>query len=178
MLGPDSLAWWLMLGRVGEVGKTTNDAVTARETARKRLLALNADRAARDARIEAAAAKVITTAGKLTDATAAADAARAEARTGYEAALNRIAATYAAAVSKAEPAVAAGLVELTAEKLSPADVAALTDLPVAEVKRLLKSAPAASSAPAATVAAPVPADTAVLPVAVDSVPADAAALAG
>jgi len=178
VLGPDSLAWWLMLGGGGVVGKTTNDAVTARETARKRLLALNADRAARDARIEAAAAKVITTAGKLTDATAAADAARAEARTGYEAALNRIAATYAAAVSKAEPAVAAGLVELTAEKLSPADVAALTDLPVAEVKRLLKSAPAASSAPAATVAAPVPADTAVLPVAVDSVPADAAALAG
>jgi len=168
-----------MLGRVGEVGKTTNDAVTARETARKRLLALNADRAARDARIEAAAAKVITTAGKLTAATAAADAARVETRTGYEAALTRIDGTYAAAVGKAEPAVAAGLVELTAEKLSPADVAALTDLPVAEVKRLLKSAPAAGSAPAATVAASVPVATAaVLPVAVDSVPADAAALAG
>jgi len=154
------------------MGKTTNEAVTARETARKRLLALNADRAARDARIEAAAAKVITTAGKLTDAAAAADSARAEARTGYEAALSKIDATYAAAVSKAEPAVAAGLVELTAEKLSPVDVAALTDLPSAEVKRLLKSAPTAApatTAPAATVAAPVP---------VDSVPADAAALAG
>jgi len=163
--GPDGLAWWWMLGSVGDVGKTTNDAVTARETARKRLLALNADRAARDARIEAAAAKVITTAGKLTAATAAADSARAEARTGYEAALTRIDATRAAAVGKAEPAVAAGLVELTAEKLSPADVAALTDLPVAEVKRLLKSAPAATAA-------------AVSPVAVDGVPADAAALAG
>jgi len=163
------------------MGKTTNDAVAARETARKRLLALNADRAARDARIEAAAAKVITTAGKLTDATAAADSARADARTGYEAALTKIDATRAAAVGKAEPAVAAGLVELTAEKLSPADVAALTDLPVAEVKRLLKSAAApAPTAPAATVAAPVPAATAaaVLPVAVDSVRADAAALAG
>jgi hypothetical protein len=147
------------------LGKTTNEAVTARDTARKRLLALNADRAARDARIEAAAAKVITTAGKLTDATAAADAARADARTGYEAALTRIDATYAAAVGKAEPAVAAGLVELTAEKLSPADVAALTDLPSAEVKRLLKSAPAATA-------------VAVLPVAVDSVAADTAALAG
>jgi len=155
------------------MGKTTNDAVTARETARKRLLALNADRAARDARIEAAAAKVITTAGKLTDATAAADAARADARTGFEAALTRIDATRAAAVSKAEPAVAAGLVELTAEKLSPADVAALTDLPVAEVKRLLKSAPAATAA-----SAPVPAGAAAVPVAVDGVPADAAALAG
>jgi len=153
------------------MGKTTNDAVTARETARKRLLALNADRAARDARIEASAAKVITTAGKLTDATAVADSARAEARTAFEAALSKIDATRAAAVSKAEPAVAAGLVELIAEKPSPADVAALTDVPVAEVKRLLKSAPAASSAPAATAAA-------VLPVAVDSVRADAAALAG
>ncbi len=152
------------------MGKTTNEAVTARDTARKRLLALNADRAARDARIEAAAAKVITTAGKLTDAAAAAESARAEARTGYEAALTRIDATYAAAVGRAEPAVAAGLVELTAEKLSPADVAALTDLPSAEVKRLLKSAPAASSAPATAAA--------VLPVAVDSVRADAAALAG
>jgi len=139
-------------------------SVTARETARKRLLALNADRAARDARIEAAAAKVITTAGKLTDAAAAADSARAEARTGYEAALSKIDATRAAAVAKAEPAVAAGLVELTAEKLSPADVAALTDLPVAEVKRLLKAAPAATAA--------------VLPVAVGSVRTDAAALAG
>ncbi len=153
------------------MGKTTNEAVTARETARKRLLALNADRAARDARIEAAAAKVITTAGKLTDATAAAQSARADARAGYEAALTRIDATYAAAVSKAEPAVAAGLVELTAEKLSPADVAALTDLPSADVKRLLKSAPA----PAATVAA---APVAAAPVAVESVPVGAAALAG
>ena len=146
------------------MGKTANDAVTARETARKRLLALNADRAARDARIEAAAVKVITTAGKLTDATAAADSARADARTAYEAALSKIDASRAAAVSKAEPAVAGGLIELTAEKLSPADVAALTDLPVAEVKRLLKSAPSAMAA--------------VLPVAVDSVPADAASLAG
>ena len=149
------------------MGKTTNDAVNARETARKRLLALHADRAARDARIEAAAAKVITAAGKLTDATAAADAARADARTTYEAVLAKIDATRAAAVSRAEPAVATGLVEMTAEKLSPADVAALTDLPVAEVRRLLKSAPAAAAATAA-----------VLPVAVDSVPADAAALAG
>ena len=146
------------------MGKTANDAVNARETARKRLLALNADRAARDARIEAAAAKVITTAGKLTAATAAAESARTDARTAYEAALSKIDATRAAAVSKAEPAVAAGLVELTAEKLSPADVAALTDLPVADVKRLLKSAPSATAA--------------VLPVAVDSVPVDAASLAG
>ena len=155
------------------MGKTTNDAVTARETARKRLLALNADRAARDARIEAAAAKVITTAGKLTDATTAAESAGADARTAYEAALAKIDATRAAAVSKTEPAVAAGLVELTAEKLSPADVAALTDLPVADVKRLLKLTPAASSAPTAPVAT-----VAVLPVTVDSVSADAAALAG
>ena len=155
------------------MGKTTNDAVNARETARKRLLALNADRAARDARIEAAAAKVITTAAKVTDATAAADAARADARTAYEAALSKIDATRAAAIGKAEPAVAVGLMELATEKLSPADMAALTDLPVAEVKRLLKSVPADSStltAPATTAAMP--------PVAVDSVPADAAALAG
>jgi hypothetical protein len=135
------------------MGKTTSDAVTARETARKRLLALNADRAARDARIEAAAAKVITTAAKLTDATAAAQSARADARAGYEAALTRIDATYVAAVGKAEPAVAAGLVELTAEKLSPADVTALTDLPVAEVRRLLKSAPGAAVAAAEPVTA-------------------------
>ena len=150
------------------MGKTTNDAVNARETARKRLLALNADRAARDARIEAAAAKVITTAAKVTDATAAADAARTDARTAYEAALSKIDATHAAALGKAEPAVAAGLMELATEKLSPADVAALTDLPIAEVKRLLKSAPTA------TAAAPVPAATTA-----ESAPAtNAAALAG
>ena len=62
------------------MGKTTNDAAAAREKARKRLLTLNADRAARDARIESAAATAITAGEKVTAARSDAQAARAGAR--------------------------------------------------------------------------------------------------
>ena len=148
------------------MGKTTNEAVNAREKARKRLLALNADRAARDTRIETAAAKAITAAERTTTARTEADAARADARLAYEAALTKIDAAEQSARGKAEPAVAAALAELAAEKLSAGDIAALTDVPVADVRRLLKTAPVLVTSPA--IAAPSP-TTAVDPAASEAV---------
>ena len=142
------------------MGKTTNDAVNAREKARKRLLALNVERAARDTRIENAAARAITAAERVAAAASDANMARAEARVAYEAALTKIDAAEQSARSKAEPAVTAALVELAAEKLAVGDIAALTDVPLADVRRLLKSAPAPAAAAPVTAPAPEPVLTA------------------
>ena len=134
------------------MGKTTNDAVTAKEKARKRMLALYADRAARDTRIEAVAAKAITAAEKVTAAQSDAETARADARVAFEAALSKIDAAEQSARGKAEPAVTTALAELSAEKLTLAEIAALTDVPVVDVRRLLKAAPVTATATAEPVA--------------------------
>jgi hypothetical protein len=134
------------------MGKTTNDAVNARDKARKAMLRLNADRAARDTRIEAITARTITASSQITTAATTADAARADARLAYEAMLTKIDAAQQSARSKAEPAVTAALTELKAEKLTLEEIAGLTEIPVAEVRRLLKSAPARIGAAAADTA--------------------------
>ncbi len=57
------------------MGKTTNSAVAARKLARERRLKLDEDRAARDQRIEDAAASVFVAQGERDDALAAVAAA-------------------------------------------------------------------------------------------------------
>jgi len=57
------------------MGKTTNSAVAARKLARERRLKLDVDRAARDQRIEDAAAAVFVAQGERDDALAAVAAA-------------------------------------------------------------------------------------------------------
>jgi DNA-directed RNA polymerase specialized sigma24 family protein len=146
------------------MGKTTNEAVTAKEKARKRMLTLYAARAARDTRIESAAAAAITAAEKVTAAQTDAEAARSDARLAYEAVLSKIDAAEQSARGRAEPAVSAALAELKTEKLTLDEIATLTDVSLGEVKRLLKSAVSSSSA--------------ALPVAVESVAAEPASLAG
>ena len=131
------------------MGKTTNDAVNAREKARKAMLRLNADRAARDTRIEAITARTITASSQITTAATTADAARADARVAYEAMLTKIDAAQQLARAKAEPAVTTALTELKAEKLTLEEIAGLTEIPVAEVRRLLKSNPAKPVPPVA-----------------------------
>jgi hypothetical protein len=159
----DTLSWSEITerDRSGEkaMGKTTNDAVNAREKARKAMLRLNADRAARDTRIEAITARTITASSQITTATTTADAARADARLAYEAMLTKIDAAQQSARGKAEPAVTTALTELKAEKLTLEEIAGLTEIPVAEVRRLLKSAPVGTRTAAAGVA-PVGADPA------------------
>jgi hypothetical protein len=141
------------------MGKTTNDAVNARDKARKAMLRLHADRAARDTRIEAITTRAITAASQITAAATTADAARSDARLAYEATLTKIDTAHQSARGKAEPAVTAALAELKTEKLSLEEIAGLTEIPVAEVRRLLKSAPAGTGAAAAD-APPVGADPA------------------
>lgn len=118
------------------MGKTANAAVDARNKARERLLKLNADRAARDGRIEEAAAGVIDAADRLAETARAADSERETARKAYDAELARIDKSQAAAQRKTDPVIAAGLAVLAVEKVSPADMAALTGLSVTDVRRL------------------------------------------
>ena len=124
------------------MGKTTNDAVNARDKARKAMLRLHADRAARDTRIEAITTRAITASSQVTAAATTADAARADTRLAYEATLTKIDTAHQSARNKAEPAVTAALTELKAEKLTLQEIAGLTEIPAADIRRLLKSAPA------------------------------------
>ena len=142
------------------------------------MLRLHADRAAPDTRIEAITARAITASSQVTAATTA-DAARSDARVAYEATLTKIDTAHQSARGKAEPAVTAALAELKAEKLSLEEIAGLTEIPAAEVRRLLKSAPARVGA-AASDAVPVdadPAGTGAGEPAVDASPATAPAAA-
>ena len=118
------------------VGKSGNAAVDARGKARERLRKLNADRAARDARIEEATAAVIDAADRHADAARAADAERETAQKALQVELARIEKSQAAAQRRTEPAMAAGLAALASEKVSPADMATLTGLSPADVRRL------------------------------------------
>lgn len=108
------------------MGDVRGAAVTAREKARRRRVLLDADRDARDRRVEQAAAAVFL---------AQLDQAR-----------------YEAGLAAADGAIAAGLSDLVKEGLTVEQVAELVEVPPARVRRLLKPAPAATSAgPAASV---------------------------
>ncbi|WP_188944621.1 hypothetical protein [Nakamurella endophytica] len=132
------------------MGSKTNRAVTARQQARQRWAALTADRAARDSRIEEAAAAVIDAAEQLAAITGHAAEERAAAHAAYDAAVAKIDRAENDALGAAEPALAAGLAALTGEGVKAADIASLTGLPLADVRRLTvkAAAPADSGAPA------------------------------
>jgi DNA-directed RNA polymerase specialized sigma24 family protein len=96
------------------MGRKTNNAVEARKLARERRMKLDADRAERDERIEAAAASV------------------------FVAQQDRVAALAAAAAAEAAIAGSVRLL-LDTEGLTQTQTGQLLDLDVAEVRRLAKS---------------------------------------
>ena len=127
------------------MGSKSNGAIAKRqsaaEKAREARLRLYLDRDARDARVEAAAAQVFT----AQDGLAAAGETLAAVRSAAAASIAAAESEHRAAVDAGEAAMSAGLRALTVEKLTPADIAELTSLPDAEVRRLRKlSAPAAA----------------------------------
>ncbi|GGM09540.1 hypothetical protein [Nakamurella endophytica] len=124
------------------MGKVANAAVAARARAQERMAALHAERAARDQRIEDAAADVFAE----LDAKTAAAARRALA---VEAAQRAIADAEQAereAVAAADARIGTGVAALKGEGLTVAQIAELVTLPAADVRRLLRG-PAAPAAP-------------------------------
>ena len=116
------------------MGKVANAAVAARARAQERLAALHVERAARDQRIEDAAAAVFAE----IDGKAAAEERRALA---VAAALRAIADAERAereAVTAADQRIAGCVVALKVEGLTVAQIAALVSVPSSEVRRLLR----------------------------------------
>lgn len=116
------------------MGKVANAAVAARARAQERLAALHVERAARDQRIEDAAAAVFAE----IDGKAAAQERRTLA---VAAALRAIADAERAereAVTAADQRIAGCVVALKAEGLTVAQIAALVSMPSSEVRRLLR----------------------------------------
>ena len=115
------------------MGRVANRAVDAKKRAKERRIKLYEDRAARDARVEAAAAAFFV------------------AQDGREAAL--------AALEEADGELAAQVRALTdREGLTQGQVAELLDIDGAEVRRLLKLGPAAQAADQSAPDAPQSAD--------------------
>ncbi len=108
--------------------KRAGSAVAARERARQARLRLDADRDARDKRVEEATAEVFV----AQDAIVQADATLGDARRVRD-----------RAVAAAEAGVGASLLRLRAEGLAAADLATVTGLDGTEVRRLVKLATAA-----------------------------------
>ena len=133
-----------------ELGKVANAAVKARETARARRLALDADRQAADERIDAATAEVILAGEEIAAAGQVRDAAVEAARKVFDAAVAAADAAAAETVAGAETRISGSLRALAAEKLTGARIAELTELTPGEVRRLSKvGAPARPVADAA-----------------------------
>lgn len=106
------------------MGKTTNNAVAARKLARERRLKLDEDRAARDQRVEDAAAAVFVAQTERDDALAA--------------------------VTAAETSMAGSVRTLLEDEgLTQTQTAELLDLDAAEVRRLAKVAVDTATAPTA-----------------------------
>lgn len=132
------------------MGKKAGQAIGAREKARERLLALNADRVARDQRIEAATIEAITAAEQVDAARATAQEQRQARRQELTETLARIDQAETGAIERAESSMAAAVGRLQAEKMSVAEIAELVALPLAEVRRLLRTQASAGTAPSAT----------------------------
>lgn len=126
------------------MGTKTNGAVSKRqsaaEKAREARIKLHRDRDARDGRVEAAAAEVFI----AQDVLAVADERLAAARAAAAAAVADAEAVHSAATRTGEVAVSAALQKLAAERLTTTEIAELTSLPAAEVRRLSKTSPAAA----------------------------------
>lgn len=141
------------------VGATSNGAVTGRQSAadraRQARIRLYRDRDARDARVEAAAAEAFGVADQLT----AADDTLAAVKAAAAASIAAAAAEHRKATGKADGALSRVLGKLVAEKLAVSEIAELTSLSAADVRRLTKpaagrSAARASSEPSGGPAAP------------------------
>lgn len=143
------------MGRSGVLGlgKVANAAVKARETARARRVALEADRQAADERIDEATAEVILAGEDIAEAGRSRDAVVDAARKVFDAAVAAADAAAAEAVAGAEARIAGSLLALAAEKLTGARIAELTELTPAEVRRLSKVG--APARPVVDVAEPV-----------------------
>ena len=130
------------------MGRVANGAVAARARAQQRVAALHADRAARDARIEDAAAAVFAELdGKVKAAQRRALAVAAAQRAITDA--HRV---EAEAVAAADQRIAGCVAALKAEGLTVAQIADLLTLPAGEVRRALRG-PAGDSAAASDSAA-------------------------
>ena len=128
------------------MGTKTNAAVSKRqgaaEKAREARIKLYRDRDARDARVEAATADVFTAQEDI----AVAGEELAAVKLAAAATIAAAEAQHRSAVQSGEAAVSAALRKLTEEKLSAAEIAELTSLPPADVRRLTKAAGAVSLA--------------------------------
>ena len=125
------------------MGKATNAAVTARTKARQRRIAAEVDAAAREQRLDAAAAEVH-------HARAAIEAARERAASAVEAAR----AVEREQVADAEAVIAGAVRRLSDERLTVAQVADLVGMTGPEVRRILRATPKTLEDPPGVSAAP------------------------
>jgi hypothetical protein len=116
------------------VGKVANAAVAARARAQERLAALNVERAARDRRIEDAAAAVFAE----LDGKAAAGERRALAVAAAQRAITDAELAEREAVAAADQRIAGCVAALKAEGLTVAQIVELVTLPATDVRRLLR----------------------------------------
>lgn len=145
------------------MGKVANAAVKARETARARRVALEADRQAADERIDAATAEVILAGEDIAEAGHVRSAAVEAARKVFDASVAAADAAAAETVAGAEARIGGSIRALAAEKLTGARIAELIELTPAEVRRLSKvGTPAGPGTVTAIAAKPVAAETVAL----------------
>ncbi|VTU41373.1 hypothetical protein H4P1_00005 (plasmid) [Variovorax sp. PBS-H4] len=129
------------------MGKASNESVTARQRAREKLAALNADRVAKDKRIEDATTDVLAALDRQAEADDAHASAVAAARATFDAAVAKADAARDRTRAGHDGAVTAAVAALRADGVSVADIADLTGLARADVTR--RGTPA-TTAPAAT----------------------------
>lgn len=145
------------------MGAKSNGAVTTRQDAadraREARIRLHRDRDARDARVEAAAVEVFGVADQL----AAADDTLAAVKTAAAASIAAAESEHRKATRRGEATMSGALRKLTTEKLNVPEIAELTSLSAADVRRLTKPAvrarkdSASAAGPAAdTAASPEP----------------------
>lgn len=158
------------------MGKTTSEAVTARQRARDNMARLLADRAARDKRIEDGTTDVLDSLDKVSALDSTFDAAVADAQAAYDAAVAKAKTARDRSAGNYDVKVSAAVAALRADGVSAADIADLTGLTRAEVTRRSAAATPAKTETDTTAAAAssVDRDT----VATEPAPAAAAAPVG
>lgn len=122
------------------MGRVSNAAVAARTRAQERMAALHADRAERDRRVEDAAAAVF---GELNGKSAAGER-RALAVQAAQRAIVEAERVEREAVAAADQRITGSVVALRDEGLTVTQIAELVTLPVADVRRMLRSPSAAA----------------------------------
>ena len=124
------------------MGRVANSAVAARARAQERLAALHVERAARDRRIEDAAAAVFAE----LDGKALAGERRALAVAAAQRAITDAERAEREAVAAADQRIGGWVAALKAEGLTVAQIAELVTLPASDVRRLLRDPPLARPA--------------------------------